>query len=39
MLNKVFDKKDLKRLNIDKKLRPQHIDVKTWIKLYQELGN
>ena len=36
MLNKVFSKKMLKELGIDEKLRPQHIEVKNWIKLYEK---
>jgi len=38
MLNKVFSKKTLKELEIDEKLRPQHISVKKWEDLYKKSG-
>lgn len=36
MLNKVFSKEFLSSLKTDDKLRPQHIDVKTWIKMFEQ---
>ncbi len=38
MLNKVFSKQDLIDLDIDEKLRPQHVDVKKWLELFQKAG-
>lgn len=36
MINKVFDKEFLDEMKIDPQLRPQNIDLETWLKVYKK---